>query len=124
MTIIEGISHVDAARVKEILAKGEDIYVMDVRELEEYTEGHIPGIPLLPKGEVPGVIEQFDKDAEYIIVCRSGRRSLDVAKLFQQEGISKVHNYLGGMLEWPYEVATGPEHVIEQFSMTQLKQKK
>lgn len=124
MTIIEGVSHVDAMRVKEILDNDENIYVIDVREPEEYVEGHIPGIPLLPMGEVPDLIEQFDKEAEYVIVCRSGRRSLEVAKFFQNEGIPKVHNYLGGTIEWPYELATGLENVVEQFSMTNLERKK
>lgn len=123
--IIEGVSHIDADDLKQLLdeSKG-NVYVIDVREPEEYTEGHIPGIPLLPMGDVPDLIEQFDKEAEYVIVCRSGRRSLEVAKFFQNEGIPKVHNYLGGMLEWNFETNTGLEHVVTEFSMNSIERKR
>ena len=123
--IIEGVSHIDAKDLKQLLDEHkEDVYVIDVREPEEYTEGHIPTVPLLPMGDIPDVIEQFDKEAEYVIVCRSGRRSLEVSKFFQNEGIPKVHNYLGGMLEWPYETSTGLERVVTEFSMDNIKRGK
>lgn len=123
--IIEGVSHVSAAELEEIVnaPHPQNTYIIDVRELEEYQEGHIPGIPLLPMGEIPDHIDQFDKEAEYILVCRSGRRSLEVSKYFQSEGIPKVHNYAGGMLAWEADVVDGPEHVITSFSMKNLERK-
>lgn len=122
--IIEGVSHLNADEVQEVLNQSSpNVYVIDVREPEEYEAGHIPGIPLLPMGEIPDHIDSFDKDAEYIFVCRSGRRSLEVARFFQNEGIEKVHNYLGGMLEWDKEIVHGDEHIIKEFSMTNLKRR-
>lgn len=122
--IIDGVSHVDSKQLARILDEEEAIYVIDVREEEEYIEGHIPGIPLIPMSEIPELVDQFDKKAEYILVCRSGRRSLEVAKFFQNEGIEKVHNHLGGMLEWTGDVATGLEHVIKEFSMKNIGRKR
>ena len=122
---IEGVSHVSAAELAEIWNDPEqrNIYIIDVREPEEYQEAHIPGIPLLPMGEIPELIDQFDKEAEYILVCRSGRRSLEVSKYFQSEGIQQVHNYAGGMLAWEADVVDGLEHVITSFSMKNLERK-
>ncbi|WP_438349346.1 rhodanese-like domain-containing protein [Paenibacillus sp. FA6] len=120
-TIIEGVSHVDTSELYKIIEHTpQQVYVIDVREPEEYNEVHIPGVPLIPMGDIPDLIESFDKSAEYVIVCRSGRRSLEVSKFFQQEGIEKVHNYYGGMLAWDREVEVGPEHIIETFSMDKL----
>ncbi|WP_010276768.1 rhodanese-like domain-containing protein [Paenibacillus senegalensis] len=122
--IIEGVSHLNADEVYEVLNQSPaNVYVIDVREPEEYEAGHIPGIPLLPMGQIPEHVDSFDKDAEYIFICRSGRRSLEVARFFQSEGIEKVHNYLGGMLAWDKEIAHGNEHVITEFSMANLKRK-
>lgn len=122
-TIIDGVSHVDADELLEILQDEQrGAIVIDVREPHEYIEGHIPAVPLIPMGEIAEYADDFDKDREYIFVCRSGRRSLSVARYFQELGFEKVHNYDGGMLEWDKEITTGPEHVIEDFhSMDQLK---
>lgn len=103
--IIEGVSHLNTKELYQILKDPDqaDVQIIDVREQEEYEAGHIPGVPLIPMSEIPDKIEQFDKNVEYIFVCRSGRRSLEVAKFFQSEGIEKVHNYAGGMLDWKEE---------------------
>lgn len=109
--IIEGVSHLNAEELHNILrdASKQHIHVIDVRESEEYEAGHIPGVPLLPMSEIPDRIDEFDQAAEYIFVCRSGRRSLEVAKFFQSEGIEQVHNYAEGMLGWEQEIITGIE---------------
>lgn len=122
--IIEGIRHVDSAQLEKLLEEETTAYVIDVREPEEYTEVHIPGIPLVPMSDIPDLIEQFDKDAAYILVCRSGRRSLEVAKFFQSEGISDVSNHYGGMLDWTGETNTGMEHYVTEFSMKNIERKR
>ncbi|CAG7638462.1 rhodanese-like domain-containing protein [Paenibacillus allorhizosphaerae] len=125
--IIENISHLDT---QELLALSADpdrqAIFIDVREPEEYEAAHIPGIPLIPMGEIIDLIEQLDPDREYVFVCRSGRRSLEVAKFFSANGFEKIHNYLGGMLQWQQEahkVAAGREHIIDAFTLEQLERK-
>ncbi|AOM83776.1 rhodanese-like domain-containing protein [Salisediminibacterium beveridgei] len=88
--------------------------LIDVRELEEYDEAHIPGIPLIPMSEMVDLVNEFKKDQEYVLVCRSGRRSHEVAKFFKDNGIENVHNYADGMIGWEAEKATGEEWVVEQ----------
>lgn len=124
-TIIEGVSHIDHEQLHDILNDPDsDVIVIDVREPNEYAAAHIPGVPLLPMGNIPDVIDQFDKSREYVFVCRSGARSLNVAKFCKQAGIENVHNYLGGMLAWDQEVADGEERVITQFSMDAIERNK
>ncbi|GIQ68861.1 rhodanese-like domain-containing protein [Xylanibacillus composti] len=121
-TEIQGVSHLDRNELAELLDDPEksDIYVVDVREPEEFISGHIPGVPLVPMGHIPELVEHFDKDAEYVFICRSGQRSFNVAKYFQMNGFEKVHNFLGGMLSWDGELAYGPEGIVDEFSMDKL----
>ncbi|NHN31885.1 rhodanese-like domain-containing protein [Paenibacillus agricola] len=127
-TIIDGISHLDSLELKEILAEsGNQVLVIDVREPEEYEAAHIDGLPLIPMGDISDVMDRMDPDKEYVFVCRSGRRSYEVAKFFNNNGFSKVHNYLGGMLAWQQqgnETAGGPaDDILENFTPEQLERK-
>jgi rhodanese-related sulfurtransferase len=110
---IEGISHLDSQELRELLRQPDrSAIVIDVREPEEYEASHIPGIPLIPMGDIIDKLEEMDTAKEYIFVCRSGRRSFEVAKYFLSNGFEHVHNHLGGMLDWQssaLEIAVGPE---------------
>lgn len=121
-TIIEGVSHLNKDELEAVLNDPQSkTIVIDVREIEEYVAGHIPGVPLIPMGHIPELIDQFDKEAEYVFVCRSGSRSLNVAKFFQRAGIARVHNFAGGILTWDKELAQGEGKIIEDFSMTMIR---
>lgn len=112
--IIQGVSHVDTEELSAILLDSNNhAIIIDVREPEEYAQAHIPGVPLIPMGEIISHMDDLDRDREYVFVCRSGQRSFNVAKYFQQQGFDAVHNYAGGMLDWDGEIATGLENVIE-----------
>ncbi|GAA0374287.1 rhodanese-like domain-containing protein [Bacillus horti] len=87
--------------LKAYKAKDENVVLLDVRELAEYEEGHIPGIQLLPTSEfVERYEDELDKTKEYIIVCRSGNRSQNVCRYLQEQGFESLANYDGGMLVW------------------------
>lgn len=120
-TQIEGVSHVDKEELAKILKERSDVYVIDVREPDEYMSGHVPGVPLIPMNEFPEIIDQLDKNAEYVFICRSGARSFNVARYCQMHGISNVHNYLGGMLGWDKEMEFGPENMVNEFDMDSIK---
>ncbi|WP_223068141.1 rhodanese-like domain-containing protein [Paenibacillus caui] len=123
--IIDGVSHIDADELEQILQDAErETIVIDVREPHEYIEAHIPSVPLIPMGEIAEYADELDKNSEYVFICRSGNRSYNVARYFQELGFSNVHNYDGGMLAWDKEITSGPEKMIDEFkSMDQLKRK-
>lgn len=66
-------------QVKELAAKirrGQSkVLVLDVREAEEYKEGHIPGSINLPLSQLASRYQELDKAGHYYIVCQSGGRS-------------------------------------------------
>lgn len=88
--------------VKEKLAQGDKLHLIDVREDDEVAEGMIAEAKHIPMGEIPEKLDQFDKNNEYIIVCRSGGRSGRVCQFLHENGY-KVVNMEGGMLNWTGE---------------------
>jgi rhodanese-related sulfurtransferase len=78
----------------------EDVYLLDVREPWEYEEAHIPGVTLLPMGEVANRLDEIPRDKEVIVTCRSGNRSGQVTDFLRQNGFDNVHNMTGGILDW------------------------
>lgn len=91
---------------EEIEAKveaGEDIELVDVREDEEVQEGMIEGAKHIRMNDIPDNLDYFDKEKEYIFICRSGRRSENVCHYLQEQGY-KVANMDGGMMHWTGEV--------------------
>ncbi len=123
--IIEGIPHYDSHELNGILQDpANPTVIIDVREPEEYQAAHIPGLPLIPMGEIIDVIDQLDKSKSYVFVCRSGRRSLEVAKYFSANGFEKVHNYLGGMLDWQLEgLPVASTDAVPPFNLEQLERR-
>jgi rhodanese-related sulfurtransferase len=86
------------------LKNGEDLLLVDVREDEEVEEGMIPGARHIKMGDIPESLDKFDKDKEYIFICRSGNRSGNVAHYMKDQGF-KVVNMEGGMMNWAGETA-------------------
>lgn len=77
-----------------------DVLLIDVREQVEYDAGHIPGITLIPMGEVPGRLAEIPKDKTVIVTCRSGNRSSQVASYLQEQGFTNIHDLQGGIIAW------------------------
>lgn len=78
----------------------ENVLVLDVREKWEYDEGHIPGVTLIPMGEVSSRLDEIPTDKEVIVTCRSGNRSGQITDYLRQQGFDNVHNMEGGILAW------------------------
>jgi rhodanese-related sulfurtransferase len=91
-----GVAHVTA---KEAHSRLPAAVVLDVRELHEYRDGHIPGSLHIPLREVGRRLREIDREREVIVVCRSGSRSGAAAKLLGDHGY-QVQNLRGGMIAW------------------------
>jgi rhodanese-related sulfurtransferase len=80
-----------------------DLVVIDVRENEEVAQGIIPEAKHIPLQQIPESLNELDTDKQYIMVCRSGKRSMQAAMHLKEHGY-KVSNMAGGMLEWEGDV--------------------
>jgi len=89
--------------VKNLLEKGENVHLVDVREDFEVETGKIPQAVHIPMNTIPENLGRFDKNQTYIIVCRSGARSEKVGYYLLEQGIQAI-NMEGGMLGWTGEV--------------------
>ncbi|HET6320231.1 MAG TPA: MBL fold metallo-hydrolase [Chloroflexota bacterium] len=74
--------------------------ILDVREPEEYTAGHVPNAVSIPQAELATKLEQVPRDKDLLVVCEGGIRSLRAAKFLKQVGYQKVTNLAGGTSGW------------------------
>lgn len=94
----------EAAKTR--LDSGENVILLDVRTQEEYDGGHIPGAVCLPNEDIQADLPlPFEKDAEILVYCRSGRRSAQAADKLSSMGYTNVADF-GGIQAWPYEITT------------------
>lgn len=90
--------------------RGESLTLLDVREEWELGVASVPDVVHIPMGEVADRIGELDRGREVVVLCRSGRRSLQVANFLQQNGFHAV-NLAGGILAWSRELdATIPTY--------------
>ncbi|WP_053360330.1 rhodanese-like domain-containing protein [Bacillus sp. FJAT-27251] len=97
------IETITTDELQKKLEAGEKLALVDVREDEEVAGGMIPGAKHIRMGDIPENLDSFDKDTEYIFICRSGGRSHNVCHYMQEQGY-KVRNMVGGMMSWEGEV--------------------
>ena len=91
-------------------ARGESLTLLDVREDWELGVASVPDVVHIPMGEVADRLGELDRSREVVVLCRSGRRSLQVANFLQQNGFQAV-NLAGGILAWSRELdATIPTY--------------
>jgi rhodanese-related sulfurtransferase len=76
-----------------------EIMLVDVREPDEWNQGHIEGSTFIPLGQLPYRWRELDAEQRWVCVCRSGNRSHYAAALLRQAGID-ASNLAGGMVEW------------------------
>ena len=91
------IPEVDIATFAERHASG--VTVIDVREPDEYVEGHVPGAVLIPLGEVPERVAEVPEGETVYMVCKVGGRSMRAAEVLAAEGRDVV-NVAGGTMAW------------------------
>lgn len=97
------MKEITTAEVQRRLEAGEQLHLIDVRELAEVEEGHIPGVVHIPLGTLPAHLEELDQSKSYIIVCRSSARSGKATAFLHEKGFDAT-NMVGGMLAWEGEV--------------------
>jgi len=89
---------------------GDTLTLLDVREAWELGVASVPGVLHIPMGEVAERLGELQRDQEVVVMCRSGRRSLEVARFLLQNGF-QVSNLAGGILAWSRDVdATIPTY--------------
>jgi len=95
--------NVNAKGLQNKREAGEEIIILDVREQEEYQQGHIPAAVYVPFAGITKNINAYPKDKEIIIYDKVGNRSEIATKQFVREGYTNVLNLVGGINQWQAE---------------------
>jgi rhodanese-related sulfurtransferase len=104
------VAEITPTEFVERRARGESLTLLDVREEWELGVASVPDVVHIPMGEVADRLGELDRSREVVVLCRSGRRSLQVANFLQQNGFQAV-NLAGGILAWSRELdATIPTY--------------
>ena len=73
--------------------------VIDVREPDEYQEGHVPGARLIPLNDVPDRLAEVPTDQPVLVICKLGGRSLRASEFLIANGVDAT-NVAGGTMAW------------------------
>ena len=108
------IDEVDTERARE-LHESDAALFLDVREQEEWDEGHLPGATHIPRGWLESRIEQAvpDRARPIVVYCAAGNRSAFAAKSLEELGYQDVASLARGINDWkrhgyPLEVPESP----------------
>ncbi|MBS0375532.1 MAG: sulfurtransferase [Proteobacteria bacterium] len=78
--------------------------LIDVREAWELDIARLPQALHVPMAEVPERLAEIGRDRDVVVMCRSGGRSLHVARFLEGQGYGSVANLSGGILAWQRDV--------------------
>ncbi len=98
------MKEITVSDLKEMMDRGDDFQLIDVREPNEYDFANIGG-KLMPLGTVLNNADEISRDKQVVVHCRSGKRSGDaIQALEQQFGFENLYNLKGGILAWSAEI--------------------
>lgn len=77
-----------------------DHVLVDVREIEEWVGGHVPGAIHIPLNDLPDRLAEISAEKPVVVVCASGVRSIYGGQFLIENGYSEVYNLEGGTKTW------------------------
>ncbi|MBQ9250490.1 MAG: protease inhibitor I42 family protein [Oscillospiraceae bacterium] len=99
---------IDQETAKQMMEQDDGHIVVDVRRLDEYEEGHIPGAICIPNESIdarqPAELPHLNQTI--LLYCRSGNRSKQAAEKLLHMGYARIYEF-GGIIDWTGEIATG-----------------
>ena len=97
---------ISASELKGMLDRGENIFLVDVREPNEYEIVSIPGSTLIPKDQflTGAALEKLPQDKRIVLHCKSGARSAEALAVVKNAGFSDAVHVGGGVLAWINQV--------------------
>lgn len=101
----EGYISISMEEAKQLMEEETDFILLDVRTVEEFEAGHIPGAICIPNETIgeEEIAELPDKEQKILIYCRSGNRSKQAAKKMVELGYQKLVE-IGGIIDWTGDI--------------------
>jgi len=101
-SVKDEIQEIDARRARELIDTDPAVTVVDVRERDEWDEGHLPSAVHIPRGSLESRIEQAvpDHSQRVLLYCAAGNRSAFAARALGELGYENVSSLAGGFTDW------------------------
>ena len=101
------MKEITVQELKEKKELGEEFFLIDVREGFEYMVSNLDG-EHIPLGDLQTRLDEIKahKDAEVVVMCRTGGRSGKAVQFLEKEGFSNIYNLKGGITAWSKEIDT------------------
>lgn len=109
-TTSAGMNNLTAVEMKQRIKETPNIYLLDVRTLDEYVNKRIKNAHLIPIDQIQNRVKEIPQDRPIIVYCESGVRSAQVANYLDRLGYKSVFNLNQGIMGWQvrgYPVESG-----------------
>ena len=97
---------VSPEQLKKKINAGEEMLILDVRDLEEYSIANIEGAKLVPLGSLPQRLDKLAawRDRLVVVYCHVGQRSIEAMEILQDAGFKELKMLAGGIDAWCEEI--------------------
>jgi rhodanese-related sulfurtransferase len=100
----ESLRTIDGAKLEGMMADGKPLVIVDVREPELFSAGHIKGAINIPYDDAkPRVLKELMRKDRIVFVCHGGPMGDELGRLLVKNGYPDVSNLAGGMKNWKGE---------------------
>ncbi|HUF48187.1 MAG TPA: rhodanese-like domain-containing protein [Vicinamibacterales bacterium] len=89
------------------VARGDAVWILDVREPREFEICRVPGSTLIPLGELPKRLAELPDPVtgpDIVVHCKAGVRSAKALALLREHGYERIRNLDGGVVDWVKQV--------------------
>jgi len=98
--VLAAEKNISARDAKALLDSNKNIFLLDVRTPQEYSQGRLAGSVLIPIGEFEQRMREVPKNKTIVVYCAVGARSKPVANFLSQQGYKDVYNMTDGIVGW------------------------
>ena len=95
----QAVPSIEVRDLQKLMANGAPIFLLDVRNPDEYRRGHIPGAVLMPADSLADHYLSIPRDVTLVVYCRSGGRSAITVRFLRRHGYEAA-SLSGGYMAW------------------------
>jgi rhodanese-related sulfurtransferase len=94
------VKQLSATELYKKIDQKEPLFLLDVREPQEFQYAHITNSTLIPLNQLPNRLTELDPNQDIVVLCHQGMRSQQAANFLIQSGFKNVTNLIGGIDAW------------------------
>lgn len=120
--MVRSYKQISQEEAKKMMEADDGHVIVDVRRIDEFNEGHIPGAICIPNESIadkrPAELPELDQ--VILVYCRSGRRSKEAAQKLFDMGYANIYEF-GGIMDWTGEVVREEVNIMEPVGVMVLR---